>query len=562
MVSAFSMAFSIVVSAYGIANLYYRLPIWEMLSWLHHYFRQPVMRFLVMPDNGHMVVVPKVLYVLDYELFSARGGFLIVSSVVLILASAVVFSAGAKLGDGWRGAARWGSIVIVAGALLWLAAWESLLSPMQVLVFVCFFFALSSFACIAGRGTIGADGVERMTWARVAGSLGLMILALFSFGYGLVAAVCFCGLAVVRRLPGRQRAAILGVSLLGILAFCYGIGFHLPEYNTDPTKAIFRPFQAGAYLVRLLGAAPRALVQGLLPDGVAGVMGDLLAVGGLLYAAWEIIAAARRGDAAREGTRFLIATALLAVGAAMLTALGRMDFGLGHARSSRYMTNAVIFWMALGGLAWRRSRGGTYPARVVLSVALASVSVLVAVSNVWQLAEVTAYRGSLREFRWMLVNRVYPSAMFPTVHPQSDWARRIFRELDQRAWSVFGEREATWIWRPLPAVAIGHSTECIGSFDIKRPLEEGSPYTYAGGWAYDTGRHRAVEYVVVTDSRDIVRAVGRSTTDRPDVMKARPEVRLLRTGWVAYVADPVPLDGYRAYAFLERDGNYASCRLQ
>ena len=157
-------AFSIAVSVYGIANLYYRIPIWEMLSWLHHYFRQPVWRFLSMPDNGHMLVVPKVLYMVDYELFSVRGGFLIVSSIALILASAAVFSAGAQLGDNWRGAARWCSIVIVAGALLWLGAWENLLSPFQVLVFMCFFFALSSFAGIAGTGIIGADGAERMTW--------------------------------------------------------------------------------------------------------------------------------------------------------------------------------------------------------------------------------------------------------------------------------------------------------------------------------------------------------------------------------------------------------------
>ena len=149
-------AFSIAVSAYGIANLYYRFPIWEMLSWLHHYFRQPVMRFLSMPDNGHMLVVPKVLYMVDYELFSARGGFLIVSSVVLILASAAVFSAGAKLGDSWRDSSRWCSIVIVAGALLWLAAWENLLSQFQVLVFMCIFFTLSSFAGIAGTGIIGS----------------------------------------------------------------------------------------------------------------------------------------------------------------------------------------------------------------------------------------------------------------------------------------------------------------------------------------------------------------------------------------------------------------------
>jgi hypothetical protein len=555
-------ALSIVVSAYGIARLYYRFPIWEMLSWLHHYLHESLARFLFLPDNGHMFVVPKALYALDYELFQARGVFLIGCSLVSILASAAVFSAGAELGDRWRDGARWCSIVIVAAGLSWLAAWENLLNPFNLLIFMCFCFTVSSLACLAGPGILQADGAERIPWSRVAGSLALLILATFSYGYGLVSAVAFGVLATMRRPQRRQLATIIGVAVLGLIAYAYAIGFQLPEYNTDPTRAIMRPLAVGAYVVRLLGAAPRALVEAFLPQGVATVVGDGFALGALLYAAWEVIAAVRRGDAARRRTGFLLATALFATGAAVTTALSRMDFGLRHALSSRYMTNAVVFWMAIAGLGWWRSRGGAYGIRLAVALVIALVPLLLVVSNLRQLAAVAEYREPFEEFRWMLVNRVYAPAMFPAVHPHPVWARAIFQELDQRGWSVFGDREATWIWKPLKNVATGQSTECIGFFDIGRPLAENSPYTYAGGWSYDVGLNEAVDYVVVTDPSDTIRAVGRSAIDRPDVVKARPDVRVLRTGWLAYVADPFPLEGYRAYAFLRREGSYRPCRLR
>jgi hypothetical protein len=552
---------NIVISVRGIADLYYRFPIWEMLSWLHHYFTEPLLRFLLLPDNGHVFAAPKVLYALDYELFRARGVFLIGCSLVSIVGSAAAFSAGARLGGGWGDAARWCSVVAVTAGLSWLAAWENLLNPFNLLIFLCFFFTLSSLACLAGPAIAQAEAGERIPWRRIAGSLVLLILALFSYGYGLVAAIAFCILAIMRRPPRRELATILAVAMLGLLVYSYAIGFHLPEYNTDPTRAVFRPLAVAGYVIRLLGAAPRALVPGILPDAVATVVGDSLAVGALLYAAWEVVSAIRRADAVRGRGGFLIATALFAVGAAVTTALSRMDFGLGHALSSRYMTNAVVFWMAVAGLAWRRSRAGGPRTRLALLVAVALVPALLTVSNVRQLAAVAEYRQPFEEFRWMLISRAYAPVMFPAVHPHPAWARRIFQELDQRGWSVFDDREAMWLWRPLQEVAIGQSTECVGYFDIRRPLGEDASFTHAGGWSYDVGLHQAVRYVVVTDSSDIIRAVGRSAIDRPDVMKARPDVRTLRTGWVAYVAAPVPLEGYRAYAFLERGGSYTSCRL-
>jgi hypothetical protein len=191
------------------------------------------------------------------------------------------------------------------------------------------------------------------------------------------------------------------------------------------------------------------------------------------------------------------------------------------------------------------------------------VTILLAVSNMRYLAAVTEDRGlAFQEFRWMLVNRVYPDSMLATVHPNSVWARAIFQELDQHGWSIFSYQEARWIGTPLKEVARAQSTECLGFFDAKQPLAADAPYTRAEGWSYDVRLNRAAEYVVITDSSDTVRAVGRSATDRPDVMKAHPLVRVLRTGWLAYVANRYPLEGYRAYAFLRRQGNYAACRLQ
>jgi hypothetical protein len=259
----------------------------------------------------------------------------------------------------------------------------------------------------------------------------------------------------------------------------------------------------------------------------------------------------RRHRDTRGIQRVLLALAVFGVGTAVLIALGRLRFGLGHALSSRYTSVVLLFWASLTLLLiteiWRRRPN------LRLTVVLLSLPFLMAIA----LQQTNfVYRGGAyvalrREAAPALLANVYDEAVFRKIYPDPSRVAQLAPKLRAQHLALFAEPWSDWLGTPLADhVQLTQAVQCRGAI-ASIPVLPGSARGEARltGWAASDDKQSLDRIIVADDTAKIVGyGIGgfMADTDAPP-----------NTGWHGYFAAPAG-NTLTVYAIV-RDG--AACPL-
>ena len=147
-------------------------------------------------------------------------------------------------------------------------------------------------------------------------------------------------MAIAIRLP-RKWIAIYAFAG-AVTSLLYAQGYSRPANHMGPLQALQRPADLAQYVAIYLGYSWKQW---------SVVLGELLAAGATLLLGVRVVGLFRT-EPRNPWEAAPAAVMLFAWGTGFLCALGRLNFGLEQAQSSRYQTPALLFWYAAALLAF------------------------------------------------------------------------------------------------------------------------------------------------------------------------------------------------------------------
>ncbi|HLQ20512.1 MAG TPA: hypothetical protein VK146_16180, partial [Tabrizicola sp.] len=279
--------------------------------------------------NEHRILLSKVLFLVDLNLLDGTTPFLWLVNLALAGLIALVLVAFLREVPGGR-AFAWMPAFLVAVSFSELQK-ENFYWSFQSQFFLAFLLPLAAlyFALLS------LTRPERSA-AHFAASTGLGILSIGSMANGILVLPVLTVYALLTRMPWQRVAILAGLSILGFTAYFLG----LPDKADAPSVLQVlqeKPSRFVRYILTYLGG-PFA-ETGKVISAFAGLALLILAV----RAAWKHIPR-RRASSAEIALIGFMGYILLT---ALVTAIGRVGFGVNQALSSRYATPNLMNWCVL-----------------------------------------------------------------------------------------------------------------------------------------------------------------------------------------------------------------------
>ena len=555
----------LITTAIIVHNSYFPIPLSDGWDEWNRYLAQGrnYSSYLFAQHNEHRIAVQRIFLIIDRYVFHARSSFILVC-ISLVQA--------------------------LTGFCLWrLFQLSGVFSRVTTVVFSCFIlcclfagqqfnnltwaFQLQFVAvyCTAVASILALErAAERLAAGEAAGRYVALtflfaILSTYSMANGLLIWPVLVVLSLWFGMRPQYPAALGTATLL--MATLYLRGYHSPGQTADPATSVIHHLPlllafAATYLGSPLDSlATLVLKQAGLPgDGPRVVCAAVFgAVGALTVPVLAAVLWIRRGRA-RLAQVALLHVLFFGLITACLVGMGRLNFPLVEAMTSRYVTPAMVFWISLVSLVWSLAAGtGKYPRSGQRTLGYAGL-VLVMVFGI-----------ALHQGSWIQYSEVYAigagraeSAIVADVFDPQAWISAfhtptaIFGAVDYlraNKLSVFTEDWTTWTGTPVtPRFTIDHRPgTCLGNFDeavlVPSALKPGS---MVSGWAWDLKTGRGPETIVLADDAGQVAGVARNILPRGDVITAVPAVQTIKVGWRGYIAGvgTRPITAY----LLESDG--------
>ena len=490
--------------------------------------------------NEHRLVIPRLFFFSDLVLFQGRGGLNQITLIGLFSIYTFVLwriVTRATSMTGWPRLAVAGGLLVLMFSAMHL---ENLLWGFQIQFLAVFLFATLAFWCLpTHRGLLG----------------GILLCAAttFTMSNGLLAWPI--GLLIGLRMQWTPRQMILYVAAALASILFYFHDFSLNPGHADPFVSLQSPALLLEYAALYLGH-PLSLQE----NGLATVLGGLglvLAIG--LFIAF--ICDKNNRFFYSTASKALLATSWFVLGTAVLTAAGRLNFGLEHATSGRYALPAVVFWICLA-----TTLGSIGPRNAIISLVLRQVAIFVMATAL--VSALYNQAGMLNKDRhWKakqlaaasaLISDVYDESALRWVYPVPIRVPKLNEDLASMNLSFH-----SLPWADLPGRRISEYldsltvTHCRGHIDTVEEVDPGINGFRLRGWAMDIGSGTQPEIVIFSADDSKIVGIGFTGWPRPDVEKIYPEVK--DSGWFGH-ARVSPGQHITAYALVE-DGRSA-CRLK
>ncbi|WP_295428635.1 hypothetical protein [uncultured Thiodictyon sp.] len=329
---------SVCLAIYGGIAAYSPVPFWDMWDHLDLAAKAPTGGLQVWWEqhNEHRIVLAKVLFLVDQSYFHGNQWFLILANYLIVALSCVVFVVLLKeqLGeDADPIPLRVLSLILVTMLVSWIQidnltwAFQSQFFLAQLLPLIALFLLFKSAAAPAhSRGLfILACGVGFI-------SIGTM-------ANGVLALPLMLGLSLILRVT-RMRLAILAlVAIAGVSLYFFD--YHGVSTHGNPGDAGRNaPGDIIRYVLLYLGGPFYFFTFG--SKAAAYTAGAFLVCSSVVFALQCM-------RSPRVGGGQIVTLAFLAyLGAtALVTAAGRLSFGVDQALAGRYQTPALMAWAAL-----------------------------------------------------------------------------------------------------------------------------------------------------------------------------------------------------------------------
>ncbi|RST86283.1 hypothetical protein EJC49_11300 [Aquibium carbonis] len=527
-------------------------PFWDMASLHNVYFERPKSNFFLFRDNEHLPFAVMPLFLADSVLFRAQG--------VSLVAGILLFNAliAVLLIDEYRRHATRSTVTLVMVSALffanmfWLIHHENLIWPKQIHMYMSAGFTLLAFRSLVSVADHADDAVEHRL-GHVVSACVLMTIATFSFAYGAVGWIAAILLAVSRRWPRKALTVLVAAFLVNITIYAIFYNTRTLDNHTNPLHALGRPLEVAEYLVYYFSAPVLALMRTVVAEPIARAIA-LVASSLACMAAIAGLVMVGIGHRRQHGrlAQFAALVLLFTLGAAMMTALSRLDFGVYQSQAPRYAIVQVLFWNGLTLLFaalfghWARLHASGLSALALL------VSLLLLPSQVG----LARWSRDHADGHWTavlaLINGVDDEQMLTTtIFPAAGTLKSVARGLAVRGWSVYARPQPWWIGRPAAGLFRNAPADrCMGFFDAASDLGRLANATYVQGWAWDAAARRVPEWVVLLDDDGIIRSLARSGLPREDVGAVHPHLAGSRPGWRGYAANADPIAAYQAHAVL------------
>lgn len=250
------------------------------------------------------------------------------------------------------------------------------------------------------------------------------------------------------------------------------------------------------------------------------------------------------------GTLFGISVFVLMT--AIITAFGRIEFGLVQATSSRYATPALIYWIATCTLLFSIRLESQLSRRSLrrLGIALGLSAIASAIAFQFKAPEISQHRALTRSVATAaLLSGVYDEPALQHIHPRPAQIKSTVETLRAEGMSLFSMDIAKLIAQPLEQfLSIVSKDHCAGHIDEVVAVTSDNSGFRIHGWAIDRLTGKRADKVVFL-SEGVIRGIAFSGRKRPDVEELFPAAK--DSGWLGY-AKVRPGTQLRAYALVNQ----------
>jgi hypothetical protein len=537
---------TIAVAVYTILVSYSSLPWWDTWEYMAAIAKgeSPLSpSWLWRQHNEHRMVIQKLFFVVDLEMFRARQVFLLASIVIIQLLHLGLWGWSMRRLGGWHGALWRSGVGLMAFCIFCPSPWLTYAMGFQVCFVLSTLFATLSFVGLLLYWT----EAQRHPGKPSSRFLWLSILAALCTTYSLANGNLVWPLLVAAALFLRLRAsAVLSFAITGTVSTSlYFYHYVRPSYHAAPAVLPGTPVRLLEFVAVYFGGS--WVSEAVVTAGVIGIIGLAAALVVLLRTPYYV----------RTSHAFalqLVLTSAFCVGTAVITAAGRLPFGVTYALQNRYQTFALLFWGSLGLLLLLLQYAFSLRAKqyrfLMAQICLLAVLVRGAILADRPIREARAHGFGLNIASTALRTGVYEPKLLAMVAEDSDKLLLGVNYFREHQLSLFSGWDSSLLGSPLDkALRVVSPSECTGRLEFTRPTDSAAPGLLVTGWAWDRKHHQPPREIIAATEGVItgLAAVGHS---RPSVKTSDPEISSSYTGFAGYVRQSQPGAVVKVYAIL------------
>ena len=534
---------TVALSLYIVVTTRSSLPFWDGWTQIEVVAsgRNPVsLSWLWQQHNEHRLVLPKLFLAADLRFFQARQVFLLASIFVIQLLHLALLSWSMKVLGGWSGSLWRAGTGLAAFCLFCPTQSENFTWGFQVCFVLPPFFATLSFVALL------------LYWTEVQQQPGnhpspkflvVSILAATGAAHSLASGNLLWPLLVAAAICLRLRVrAILSFASTGAISTAlYLFHYARPAGHANPFASLSSPLKILQYcLTYFFSGWPYYDT----PERLVLSYGMPLVLLVLLFAVLPYV---------RKFRAFavqLVLTLSYCLATALITATGRMNFGISQSTASRYQTVALLFWCCLG-LLWLGSAFLAHP-RIpylffVAQVCLLAIFGVAATRAKYQIWMARGHAFSQQAATAALLTGVGDPLSLAQVYPEKEMLMKTVPYMRANRLSIFAGAPAGTLGKPLDSVfPLADPGACTGALETVFPVDNSfgavtgfGPGLRVLGWAWDTKRRQIPSAIAVAIDGKLVGlgATGNLRPPRSD-------------GFVAYSSELSPQSTAGFYAIL------------
>lgn len=492
---------TIAVALYMVVASYSCLPYWDGWTQVHIAATggNPLSpAWLWQQHNEHRLVIPKLFLAVDLLFFGARQVFLLTSIFVIQLLHLVLLSWSMRVLGGWRGALWRTGVGLAAFCLFCPAQWENLVWGFQVCFVLPGLFASLAFVSLLLYWTSGQPSCRPSPKFLV-----ISILAALGASYSLSNGNLLWPLLIAAALYLRlRRSAILSLVIMGAISTaCYLYRYARPEIHADPLASLKTPLTLLEYWATYFASS---WSHSNFRSNVAAYV--VLAVFAVVII--TLLPALPYVRTFRPYAIQLALTMMFCLATGLITASGRLNFGIGQAMSSRYQTIALLFWCCFGLLLL----GATYShprmrySFLVAQVCLLAIFVRGAVVARYPIRAAREHGFQVNAAGTALLTHVYHREQLEHLYPTPDYVLELVPYMREQGLSIFSKPLASRLGKPLASLfPVVSSYKCAGALEsVTVVAAQTPPGLRIAGWAEDLSRDVPPREVVAVSNGVIV----------------------------------------------------------
>ncbi len=502
--------------------------------------------------NEHRWVILKLFMAADLEFFHGRQVFLLASVVVIQLLHWWLLSWSMWVLGGWRGA-LWRAGTGLAGFCLFCPSqWQNFIWGFQLCYLLPQLLATVSFVTLLLYWMESQQKPDRQPPLKF---LIASVLAAVLATYTLSSGNLLWPLLVVAALYLRLRLrAVLTIAITGAISTgLYLYHYVRPSYHADPLGSLRSPLTLLKYCGMYFFSSWVHRNTGVW---------EFVALAVLAILVLSQVPALWHGRIPRPFVILLVLTMLFCAAIALVTATGRLNFGIDQAaRASRYQAIALLFWCCLG-LLWLgasftspRTRYGF----VVAEVCLLAIFARGAATVRYPLIDAGEHTFAQRVVTAALITGVQDPLTLSKTYWRMDTLAKAVPYMKANQLSIFSETSASEIGKPLTSVfPLAPAGECAGFLQGGMPSNAPSgPGIVLAGWAWDVKHHKPASSIVVTTDGTIT-GLGAVGAWLPEGRTLYPGISSRYVGFYAFVPPPRAGAAVNLYAIVD-DNPPAAC---